>query len=163
MEIRRLAADDDHGTIGALVQQAYLGLDGYPSDPEYDVVVADIAGRHREGSDVIVAVEDGRVIGCLTFVAGADDPHYEFSDPDAASFRYFGVAQHAQGAGVGKAMVEWCIAEARGLGRRRIRIHSLESMVGARHLYERLGFVRTPEHDENWDGVVGLAFAIELA
>ena len=162
MEIRRLTADDDHRSIGLLVQRAYLELPGYRPDAEYDVVVADVAGRHAEGSDVVVAVDHGRVVGCLTFVRGPGDPHYEFGDPDAASFRYFGVDQTAQGSGVGRAMVEWCIEEARMLGRRRIRIHSLESMVAARRLYERIGFVRTPDHDETWDGVLGLAFALEL-
>jgi hypothetical protein len=36
-------------------------------------------------------------------------------------------------------------------------------MPGAQRLYERIGFVRTPDHDENWDGITGLAFVLELA
>lgn len=163
MEIRRLAEDDDHRAIGSFVQAAYRGLASYPDDPDYDDVVADVAGRHAEGAEVVVAVIDGRVVGCLTFVAGPGHAHYEFDDPDAASFRYFGVAPDAQGAGVGRAMVGWCIDEARRLERRRLRIHSLEAMVGACRLYEQLGFVRTPAHDGNWDGIIGLAFALELA
>jgi RimJ/RimL family protein N-acetyltransferase len=35
-------------------------------------------------------------------------------------------------------------------------------MPGAQRLYERIGFVRTAEHDENWDGIIGLAFAYDL-
>lgn len=162
MEIRRLAPDDDHHAIGTFVRAAYIGLPGYASDDDYDQVVADVGGRHAEGADVVVGVLDGRVVGCLTFVAGPDDPHFEFDDPDASSFRYFGVDPSAQGRGVGRAMVEWCIDESRRLGRRRIRIHTLESMVGAFGLYEQLGFVRTPDHDEDWDGVIGRAFVLEL-
>jgi hypothetical protein len=36
-------------------------------------------------------------------------------------------------------------------------------MVGAQRLYARLGFRRTVELDENWDGIVGLAFVLEFA
>jgi ribosomal protein S18 acetylase RimI-like enzyme len=59
-------------------------------------------------------------------------------------------------------MVQWVIDESRRRRRRRIRIHTLESMPGAQRLYERIGFVRTPEYDENWDGIIGLAFVLEL-
>jgi ribosomal protein S18 acetylase RimI-like enzyme len=89
--------------------------------------------------------------------------HAEFDDADAASFRFFGVDPSVQGRGVGDAMVQWVIDESRRRGRRRIRIHTLESMPGAQRLYERIGFVRTPDHDENWDGITGLAFVLELA
>ena len=59
-------------------------------------------------------------------------------------------------------MVRWCIAEARRLGRSRLRIHTLTMMQGAQRLYERLGFVREPDHDADWDGVVGLAYRLDL-
>jgi hypothetical protein len=31
-------------------------------------------------------------------------------------------------------------------------------MPGAQRLYDRLGFVRDPAGDDNWDGIVGLAY-----
>lgn len=48
------------------------------------------------------------------------------------------------------------------LGRRRLRIHTLESMRGAQQLYAKLGFERVPELDEDWDGIVGLAYVLHL-
>ena len=102
------------------------------------------------------------VVGCLTFVPGHDNPHAEFDDPEAASFRYFGVDPAVQGRGVGEAMVGWVVDESRRLGRRRIRIHTLVAMTGAQRLYERLGFVREPGLDEDWDGIVGLAYVRHL-
>ena len=80
------------------------------------------------------------------------------SSDGAASFRYFGVHPSAQGTGVGEAMVQWCIDTAGAAGRERIRIHTLESMPGAQRLYLRMGFLRDPSNDEEWDGIKGLAF-----
>lgn len=161
LAIRRLAADDDHAAIGEIVRSAYLALPGYQGSNGYERVLADVAGRAHH-ADVVVAELDGRVVACLTFVRGIDDPDAEFDDPDAASFRYFGVDPSVQGRGVGEAMVRWCIDEVRRLGRHRLFIHTLESMPSALRLYQRMGFVRRPEHDETWDGILGLALTLEL-
>jgi GNAT superfamily N-acetyltransferase len=161
MEIRRLATTDDAALAGRIVQQAYAALPDYPHDPEYDAMLGDVASRAAE-TDVVVAVDRGRIVACLTFVPSHDNPHAEFDDADAASFRYFGVDLGVQGTGVGGAMVGWVAGEARRLGRRRLRIHTLESMRGAQRLYARLGFERVPELDEDWDGIVGLAYVLHL-
>lgn len=155
LEVRRLAASDDTAAAGGIVQDAYFRLPGYPRDDEYDVLIGDVAGR---ASDVVVAFVDGQLVGCLTYVGDMHSPHAEFEDADAASFRYFGVHPSAQGSGIGEAMVQFCINAARADGRRRIRIHTLESMPGAQRLYLRMGFVRDPENDEVWDDIKGLAF-----
>lgn len=155
LEVRRLEPGDDAAEAGVIVQDAYFPLPGYPRDDEYDLLLADVDGR---ANDVVVALVDGHLVGCLTYVADMHNPHAEFDDVDAASFRYFGVHPSAQGSGVGEAMVQWCINTARGDGRHRIRIHTLESMPGAQRLYLRMGFVRDPDNDEEWDGIKGLAF-----
>lgn len=157
LEVRRLAVGDDTATAGAIVQDAYFRLPGYPRDEEYDLRLADVAGRASDAC-VVVAFIDGRVVGCLTYVADMNSLHAEFEDGDAASFRYFGVHPTAQGIGVGEAMVQWCIDTANADGRHRIRIHTLESMPGAQRLYLRMGFLRDPDNDEEWDGIKGLAF-----
>jgi len=161
MEIRRIADHDDHGHAGRLVQAAYGALADMQEEPEYLEYLGDVAARRHE-ADVIVAVVDERIVGCLTFVPGPGTDHHEFDDPDSASFRYFGVDPAVQGAGVGRAMVQWCIDEARRLGRPRLRIHTLPVMVAAQRLYTQMGFVRTPEFDENWDGVEGIAYLHDL-
>jgi len=157
LEVRVLAADDDAAAAGAIVQEAYFRLPGYPRDAEYDLLLADVAVRSGDAC-VVVGLVDERVVGCLTYVADHNSPHVEFDDEDAASFRYFGVHPLAQGTGVGQAMVQWCIDTTRTAGRRRIRIHTLESMPGAQRLYLRMGFVRDEVNDQDWDGIKGLAF-----
>lgn len=165
--VRRVSDGDDLIRAGALVRAAYEALPGHPADPEYDSFVADVAGRVHE-SVVIVAVDDPagadgpRIVGCLTFVPGSGNQHFEFDDDDAASFRYFGVDSTVQRRGIGEAMVRWCIDEARRGGRRRLRIHTLVNMVAAQRLYERIGFVRDPSTDEDWDGIIGLGYRYDI-
>ncbi len=157
LKVRELQPDDDAVEAGALVQGAYFRLPGYPRDDEYDLRLGDVASRAQDAL-VVVAVDDGQLVGCLTYLADMSGPHGEFDDADAASFRYFGVHPSAQGSGVGVAMVQWCIDRARFDGRARIRIHTLDTMPGAQRLYLKMGFVRDPDNDEDWDGINGLAF-----
>lgn len=161
MEIRRIRPDDDLLLAGQIVVDAYTALDDYPGEDEYEAMMRDVGARMHE-VDVVVAVLGGRIVGCLTFVGDPSSTHAEHGDADAASFRYFGVDRSVQGAGVGTAMVQWCIGEARRLGRQRLRIHTLTMMTSAQRLYTRLGFVRDLDHDEDWDGIVGLAYRLDL-
>jgi GNAT superfamily N-acetyltransferase len=150
LEIRLLAAGDDAQAAGAIVQQAYFALPGYPHDDEYDVILGDVATRAAE-TEVLVGVLDGRLVACLTYVADQHRPHAEFDDAEAASFRYFGVDPSVQGNGVGEAMVQWCLDRARADGRTRIRIHTLETMPAtAPHGWAP---ART-DHDEDWTASV---------
>ena len=68
-----------------------------------------------------------------------------------------------QGRGLGSALVEACIERAQSAGRPRIRLHTTEMMVAAQHMYERLGFWRTPEED--WEAAPGFwlrAYRLDL-
>jgi GNAT superfamily N-acetyltransferase len=159
--VRSLEADDDVEQLGRLIQNAYRSLAGYPRDDEYDAHIADVEGRRRD-TIVVVAELDGRLVGSLTYVAGVVEGHSEHGDPDAASFRYFAVDPAVQGRGVGEAMVRWVIDRARSDGKRAILIHTLDVMRGAQRLYRRLGFVRDEAHDEDWDGIAGLAYRYDL-
>ena len=161
MEIRRIRPDDDLDRAGQIVVDAYVALDDYPGEEAYEALMRDVGARMHE-VDVIVAVLDGQVVGCLTFVGDPTSAHAEHGDADAASFRYFGVDGAVQGAGVGAAMVQWCIDETRRLGLHRLRIHTLTMMTSAQRLYTRLGFVRDLDHDKDWDGIVGLAYRLDL-
>lgn len=161
VEVREARPDDDLAAAGRIVQDAYFALPGYPREPDYDRQLGDVASRMGDAV-VALAFLDDRVVGCLTYVADHTSPHAEHDDPEAASFRAFGVHPDAQGRGVGTAMLEWISARARADGRARVRIHTLESMPAAQRTYTRFGYVRDPEHDEDWDGIKGLAFVLDL-
>lgn len=159
--VRLLAPDDDVERLGRLIHAAYFALPDYPRDEEYDAEIADVDAR-RDATVVVVAELDGELVGCLTYVPHLVERYAEHGDPDAATFRYAAVDPSVQGRGVGEALVRWVVDRARTDGRARIRIHTLEMMTAAQRLYERLGFVRDPDHDEQWDDVVGIAYRYDL-
>jgi GNAT superfamily N-acetyltransferase len=159
--VRSIGPDDDHGAVGRLVQAGYFGLADYPHDEHYDDEIARVAHRDPR-SLVVVAEDDGRVVGCLTYAADHTNADAEHDDAGAATFRFFAVDPSAQGRGVGEAMVQWVFDQARRDGKQRVHIHTLTVMHGAQRLYERLGFLRLPEDDADWDGAIGLAYVAEV-
>jgi GNAT superfamily N-acetyltransferase len=67
--------------------------------------------------------------------------------PRWPELRLLAAAPAARGLGVGRALVEACAARARAAGAAALGLHTSRSMVAARALYARLGFVRDPAHD----------------
>jgi ribosomal protein S18 acetylase RimI-like enzyme len=61
--------------------------------------------------------------------------------------RLLAVAASARGHGVGKALVLECVRRARAAGPAELGLHTSGSMEVALGMYERMGFVRAPEHD----------------
>ncbi|GAA1048098.1 GNAT family N-acetyltransferase [Arthrobacter russicus] len=55
------------------------------------------------------------------------------------------VAESARGTGLGSAMIEWAIEEARRRGCALVQLTTDKSRVEAHHFYERLGFVASHE------------------
>ena len=55
------------------------------------------------------------------------------------------VAESARGPGLGSAMIEWAIEEARRRGCALVQLTTDKSRVEAHHFYERLGFVASHE------------------
>ena len=71
----------------------------------------------------------------------------EHLEPGMAGMRMLAVDPSAQGAGAGRALVEGCIEVSRGHGLRCLSLHTHVVFARARALYERMGFVRTPDRD----------------
>jgi N-acetylglutamate synthase-like GNAT family acetyltransferase len=64
-----------------------------------------------------------------------------------AEFRVLAVTPKARGTGVGAALVQACVAQAKASGATALVLWSQPTMPSAHRLYERLGFVRVPERD----------------
>lgn len=137
--------DEDIATASSLVLTAYRDLLGDDLSDEYAATVADVADRTVHAA-VLVAVEEGRMLGCITYVDG-QGRYAEWEDTDAAGIRMLAVDPAAQGRGIGTQLVRACIDLARAAGRARVVLHSTEPMRAAQRLYEREGFVRTPQRD----------------
>lgn len=147
--IIRPVAGDEHDLVGTLVADTYAALEGGVGDG-YRAVLRDVDDRVRS-CDVLVAEVDGRVVGSVTYVPGPG-PYAELAEEGEAEIRMLAVAPGHEGSGIGRALVEACIARARAAGRRRIPLYTTGAMVRAHHLYERLGFRRVPEHDWQIEG-----------
>ncbi len=142
------ADPDELAAVGALTVAAYTA-DGYLRGAEdgYAEHLRAAGDRARE-AELAVAVDetDGSLLGTVTYVR-AGTPWAEVSKPGQAEFRMLAVAPEARGRGVGAALTGWCLDRARAEGCTGIVLSTLPMMHAAHRLYERLGFVRTPELD----------------
>jgi len=134
----------EHHRVADLTLAAYdrLGIDVGP----YRASLADVAGRAAEAL-VLVAMRRVHLVGAVTYVPDRDNGYAEFDDPAAAGIRMLAVDPDAQGAGVGAALVEACVARAAAAGRRHVVLHTTAEMAAAQRLYRRLGFERAPTLD----------------
>lgn len=118
--IRRIDPEE-FSQIGQLAVQAYSSLAGMPrldEQPEYYGRLRDVATRASNPAiTVYVAIDEaGKLLGCVDFID--DMKHYASGGTantvvDAAGVRLLAVERNARGAGIGKALTQFCIERAR--------------------------------------------------
>ena len=143
----------EHDALGELVVAAYRSVPGDDHiSPSYQETLRDVGARARDAV-VLVAVDDtDGLVGGVTYVPGPGRLAEVERDGDAG-IRMLAVSPAAHRRGIGRRLVEACVARARADGRRRIVLHTTASMTAAQALYVRLGFVRA----EHLDGLVPAA------
>ena len=154
----RPARPDEHAAIGELTVAVYRaeGL----AYADYEPFLRDAASR-AQSATVLVAVQDGRLVGAVT-VATRLGPWAEQAVAGEAVVRMLVVDPARRGAGIGEALARACVETARADGCSLIRLTSHDGSP-AHPLYERVGFARVPELD--WrpnEHVVLRAFALPL-
>jgi ribosomal protein S18 acetylase RimI-like enzyme len=160
VELRRVRPEE-LPRVGDITLAAYEAFTTGERDP-YRERLRDAAGRDR-GSELWVAVEDGEVLGSVSYCPPGS-PWRELGHDHEGEFRMLAVAPSAQGRGVGTALARLCEDRARGHGATAMVLSSLPEMVAAHAVYARLGYTRMPERD--WDPVPGvhlIAFGKPLA
>ncbi|GGX26938.1 GNAT family N-acetyltransferase [Streptomyces chartreusis] len=146
----RPAEPDEFDALGEITARAYLhdGLLDFGESDEYLGELRDVAKR-AAAAEVLVAVADGRLLGGVTFVPSGG-PMADIARSGEAEIRMLAVDRAGRGRGAGEALVRACVERARGTeGCVRIVLSTQRTMHGAHRIYERLGFVRTPERDWN--------------
>ncbi|MET8569732.1 GNAT family N-acetyltransferase [Streptomyces sp. NPDC004783] len=163
----RTAFPSDHTALGDITADAYLhdGLLDFGESDAYLGELRDVAKR-AAAAEVLVATADGRVLGGVTFVPSGG-PMADIARPGEAEIRMLAVAREARGRGVGEALVRSCVDRARAVeGCERVVLSTQRTMRTAHRLYERLGFVRTPERDWNplpeLDDIMLLTYSLTL-
>jgi ribosomal protein S18 acetylase RimI-like enzyme len=153
------ARADQLDAIGELTVAVYRG-DGF-SPEEYEPQLRAAASR-AETATVLAAELDGRLVGAVT-VATRGGEWAEQAVPGEAVVRMLVVDPAARGAGVGEALVRGCLEAARTDGCTVVRLSTKVEMTTAHRIYERLGFVRRPDLDQQWGWITGWAFVLDLA
>lgn len=159
IEVRR-ARPDEHAVVAELSARVYLD-EGW-ADQSYVPVLRDVDARAREAT-VLVAVDDGRVVGAVT-VATRGGRYAEQAGPGEAVVRMLVTDPAERGRGTGLALLQACLDTAAADGCARVLLSTQPEMVAAHRLYDRLGFVRRPDLD--WRPVPDLlllGYALELA
>jgi ribosomal protein S18 acetylase RimI-like enzyme len=148
VEIRPVRPEEAE-EAGGVTARAYREFVPEDTSPNADYLrrVADVASRAGHAL-VLGAVEDGRVLGSVTvelehrIPGGHPRPPLE---PDQAHVRMLGVDPEARGRGIGRALMDACLEEARRAGKRRVTLETTEVMHAAQGLYESTGFRRGPD------------------
>ena len=160
----RRAAPSDYGKAGRVIVRAYREFarddEGWR---EYERSLADVEGRAGVAR-VLVAEEDGRVLGTATLEVGEriepeDDPALR---PGEAHIRMVGVDPDARGKGIGRLLMGACLEEARAAGKTFVTLHTTPWMKAAQRMYESMGFTRRPEADRVFENFVLLTYTLDL-
>ncbi|PXA73349.1 MarR family transcriptional regulator [Caulobacter sp. D4A] len=131
------------GDLGLVAsRQAMLYASEYGWNGDYEALVAGIlADFHRNfdpaRDDAWIAQAGGRMVGSIFLVRG--------DAPGVAKLRLLYVEAQARGLGVGRRLVETCVARARALGYARLDLWTVSVLTAARRLYEQAGFTLTHE------------------
>ena len=107
--------------------------------------IADVGSRAHVGV-VLIAVEDGRILGSAT--VELDERIEEDDDalpPDQAEIRMLGVDPGQRGRGIARAIMDACFAWAAKAGKTRMLLHTTQRMKAAQAMYVSLGFERLPD------------------
>lgn len=145
--------------VGALARRAYES--DYPGQPAEYLAEIEAVAERAEFSQVWVAVDDvtGEVCGTVTL----PEPGRVLSDvarPGECDVRLLAVAHTARGRGIGGLLMRHAIETARARGASRLVLNTTDEMTGAYQLYERMGFVRLRDREQQLTRANGSRFTL---
>ena len=126
----------------------------------FEALVADIVAKFLRELDpkrarCWIAQRDGERVGSVFVVK---------QDRHTAKLRLLLIEPHARGAGLGKRLVEECIAFARRAGYRKLVLWTHSNLTAARAIYQKLGFrlISSERHRQFGVAVVGEYWELAL-
>ncbi|MBN1203431.1 MAG: GNAT family N-acetyltransferase [Myxococcaceae bacterium] len=164
--IIREARPEDDVTIGELLIEAYVTqyarkMPEVVYTEERKRALRDVASK-RAVATVLVAEVDGEVAGTVSlFPPGA--PGSEAWTPRSVDLRHLATAVRYHGTGLGRPLLDAAEGLARQWGVDAVGLHVRRGVHGVVSMYQRRGYVRTPEGDLDYLPLVYLeAFLLRL-
>ena len=157
----RQAHEDELEIIASLIVDAYAEFAAAMSPDAWSMFAQDIAnvGGRRADGEIIVAVRDSSIVGTVTMYR-----EWRGAQPDTLALRLLAVPPKERHSGVGRALMDYAVAEARAGGKRRLILAAMQMMEQIREMAQRMGFQRAPELDhEPAPGVRVEGFCLKLA
>ena len=170
MPVIRDAKPEEFDEVADVISAAYAQYGPPPGSPkplldafeEYRVEQRDVRSRLVD-SHLIVAEEEGRIVGAVTFYPPGSDKKGENWPLEWAAIRLLAVHPDARGKGIGRLLTDECLRRARELGAPVVGLHTAHIMAVAQAMYERMGFTRYPENDfPITDDFVVVAYTLPL-
>jgi len=127
--IRVVSTAEDWAAFRALVEEysQWLGVD--LCFQGFDEEITHLPAHYGPPHGVALLADDA---GCAAV--------RPFDDAGTCELKRMYVRERARGRGLGRALAERAVAEARALGYRTMRLDTLATMTAAIHVYESLGF-----------------------
>ncbi|WP_020495376.1 GNAT family N-acetyltransferase [Sciscionella marina] len=142
----RLAEPGEYPAVGELTRDVYVGDGLEAEDSPYNARLFDAAGRAHDAALLVAVGAEGELLGTVTYCVHGS-PCAQRAEPGEAEFRMLAVEPGARGRGVGEALVRAVLDRAARDRATAVVLSTAEEMAAAHRIYERLGFLRTPERD----------------
>ena len=146
----RNARDDERDALRNVTLAAYQEYAAIMPEPLWVGYRRQLlATLDAEGSvERIIAERDRAIMGSVLLFPSATNAYVRaVVIVDCPEVRLLAVAPDARGQGVGTALMDECARRARRAGATALGLHTTDIMRSAVRMYERMGYVRTPELD----------------
>jgi GNAT superfamily N-acetyltransferase len=126
--------------VRELFREYWASFGFSPCFQDFGAEVAGLPGAYAPpGGALVLALIDGQAAGCAAL---------RRFDASRAEAKRLYVRPQFRGQGVGRALLDWVIAEARGMGYRELVGDTIPQMAVALAMYDRAGFERTGPYAE---------------
>ncbi|MEI4473435.1 GNAT family N-acetyltransferase [Frigidibacter sp. MR17.24] len=147
MTIRPACFPGDLGAVRGLFTAYAQGLGIDLGFQDFAAELAALPGKYAPPGGAVLLAESGappQAIGCIAL-----RPLPLPDGPATCEMKRLYLGPAARGRGLGRALVERLVAEARGLGYRRMVLDTLSTMTPALALYRAQGFTEIPAYYHN--------------